>query len=181
PVAPDGADPASAADRAFIGRRRRQRDPPRNPDQTGASVTAQGCQSIGEPCCGPVYNRTAERTDRGSRAHTGYGRGVNHRRQDKRSTETACAVTSLTALDGTRSTTSGGAGDPTGPTPHSTPYRVTEVKRGIVGVVMVASLVAGCARSGVDGAAPSVSGLAGPPSARFAEGLATCIERSPQP
>jgi hypothetical protein len=58
---------------------------------------------------------------------------------------------------------------------------VTEVKRGIVGVVMVASLVAGCARSGVDGAAPGVSGHAGPPSARFAEGLATCVERSPQP
>jgi len=58
---------------------------------------------------------------------------------------------------------------------------VTGVKRGIVGVVVTASLVAGCAGPGVDGAAPGASGHAGRPSPRFAEELATCIERSPRP
>jgi hypothetical protein len=55
------------------------------------------------------------------------------------------------------------------------------MKRGILGVVMVAFLVAGCARPGVNAAAPSASGHAGPPSARFAGALAACIERSRQP
>jgi hypothetical protein len=55
------------------------------------------------------------------------------------------------------------------------------MKRGIVGIVMVAFLVAGCAHPGVDGAAPSASGHAGPPSPRFAEALAACIERAQQP
>jgi hypothetical protein len=46
---------------------------------------------------------------------------------------------------------------------------------------MIASLVAGCARPGADGGAPSGSPHAGPPSARFAEELADCVARSPQP
>jgi hypothetical protein len=57
---------------------------------------------------------------------------------------------------------------------------VTGVKRPILGVVMVASFVTGCARPGVDGAAPSASSHAGVPSARFAEELATCVEGSPR-
>jgi hypothetical protein len=55
------------------------------------------------------------------------------------------------------------------------------MKRGILGVAMIFSLLAGCARPGVDGAAPGASGHAGPSAARFPEELASCVERSPQP
>jgi hypothetical protein len=55
------------------------------------------------------------------------------------------------------------------------------MKRGILGIAMIFSLVAGCARPGVDGAAPSVSSHAGPSTARFPEELASCVTRSPQP
>lgn len=63
------------------------------------------------------------------------------------------------------------------------------MKRGILGIVLVASLAAGCAGTGADagagsradGGAPGARGDAGPPSARFAEELATCVQRSPQP
>jgi hypothetical protein len=55
----------------------------------------------------------------------------------------------------------------------------TDVKRGIFGAVMVASLVAGCASPGSDAAAPAASGYVGPSPARFAEELAECVEGTP--
>jgi hypothetical protein len=58
---------------------------------------------------------------------------------------------------------------------------MTGVKRGILGVVVTASLVSGCADHGADGAAPAASGHAVPPSPRFTEERAACIESSPQP
>jgi hypothetical protein len=55
------------------------------------------------------------------------------------------------------------------------------MKRGLLGVAMIVSLVSGCARAGVDGAAPGVSGHAGPSSARFPEELAFCVRSAAQP
>ena len=57
------------------------------------------------------------------------------------------------------------------------------MKGRILCVGMVASLAAGCAHAGTDSAAPNRGPHATPPSPRFAEQLASCVERlrRPQP